>query len=150
MTKPIALSESFLIWSLDNLGRFIAFWLFSARRGRGSWFGSRVWIKRDRQNITRHRNAGAADVGHGFDILQRFEFHFYVVITFAQLFEQHLPQVFRRRSWLARRGHAVNDDSDAAFFLVLDCRFDAGQLRIWRNTAREFFQKRSPEEASVE
>src|SRR5207249_9491331 len=67
----------------------------------------------------------------------------------AELFEQHLAQVLRCGSWLARRGHAIDRDRHA-FVIFQNSGLHAGQLRIGRDATREFLQKWSPEKTIVD
>ena len=73
------------------------------------------------------------------------------MITFAELLEQHLAQIFRSGAWFARGSHAINGDGDAAsLFVISEGGLHAGQLRVWWNAPRKFFQKRPPEKAAVD
>ncbi len=100
----------------------------------------------------RHRHVGSVNVGDGFDVFERFKFRFYVVISFAELFEQHLAQIFRGRAWFAGCGDAFDGkrNAAAAFLIVHNVSFQTRELRIWRYAPGELFKQRRPEETAVD
>ena len=65
---------------------------------------------------------------------KRFELDLHVAITLTELLEQHLPQIFRGRSWFATSSHPFDGDANA-FIVVQDRALNARQLCVGRDTA---------------
>src|SRR5439155_1097016 len=81
------------------------------------------------------------------EVFQSFEFDFYAWFLLADLFEQHLAEVFCYSAWFSSTGHAIEGYSDA--FIVLDCAFEGCDLDIWRYTMRHLLQQSSPVETPI-
>src|SRR6267378_6833586 len=82
------------------------------------------------------------------EVFQSFEFDFYAWFLLADLFEQHLAEVFCYSAWLSSTSHAIKGYGDDAF-IVLDCAFEGCNLDIWRYTMCHLLQQGSPVETPV-
>src|SRR5207249_3182081 len=108
-------------------------------------FGERV-----KSDYDHEMSGGYVIAAHGnrsIEIFESFEFNFYARLLLANLFEQHLAEVFRHFARLSSTGHAIKSDGDAFFFF--DCPFQGRDLDIWRYTMRHLLEQGSPVETPI-